>query len=176
MASHVHHGLIQPARTHQGEEARLPAQHQHEVTLRRLRRVRHRQECRERRAAWNAGAILAASPPEHYRIGCGADDPIEKDVVFDTVRAVRHDFPLKEKPRVEVLAVMPREVLLDRPVEVFEIRRPGAPFEMMPELVSQRLPRLLAPIESGREVGEGRERAVVQDDTALHRLGAAVGA
>ena len=51
---------------------------------------------------------------------------------------------------IEGLAVLPREVLLDRPVEVLEIRRAGAPLEVVAQLVGQRLPGLVLPVESRR--------------------------
>ena len=98
------------------------------------------------------------------------DGPIEEDVVLDPIGPLLQGLTVKEKAGIELFTVVPGEVLLDRPIQVLQLRRLGSPLEMMPQLMGERLPRLLAPIEARREMSQRREGAVIQDDAALHRV------
>src|SRR5512144_2234372 len=68
--------------------------------------------------------------------------------------------------RVERLSLVPGEILLRGPVVRFERGDVGLPLEVMAQLVGQRLPGLLAPVEIA-EAGERLERSVIENDTGL---------
>ncbi len=87
------------------------------------------------------------------------------------MHARRRGLPRQEEERVEPLPLLPGEVLLRGAVEVLQVGGAGAPLEVVAELVGQRVPRLLPPVEAGREPGQRREGPVVEDDAALHRVG-----
>ena len=71
----------------------------------------------------------------------------QEEIVVQTVDAFGDLLPAPVEQRIEPLPILTGEILLGRPVELFEVRRPGSPFQMMSELVSQRLPGLAAPVE-----------------------------
>src|SRR5207245_9841416 len=91
---------------------------------------------------------------------------LDEDVFLDLVDPIGDLFARAVEHRVERLPLLAREVLLGRPIVGLERTGVRAPFEMVTELVGERLPRLLAPLEVAPP-GERREGAVVEDDAGL---------
>src|SRR5439155_14526203 len=79
---------------------------------------------------------------------------------------VLHAFPRPVEQRVEGLTLVALEVLLRRPVVRLEAGYVRAPFEVVAQVVRERLPSLGAPVEVA-EPRQGRERAVIQDGPRL---------
>src|SRR5207247_5377594 len=71
---------------------------------------------------------------------------LDEDVVLDLVDPVGDLFARAVEHRVERLPLLAREVLLGRPIVGLERTGVRAPFEMVTQLVGERLPRLLAPL------------------------------
>src|SRR5256886_9976182 len=97
--------------------------------------------------------------------------PLHEHVVIDLPDARIDPFARAVEPGIERLALVALEVLLCRPIVRLECPGVGAPLEVVPQLVRERLPRLRAPVEVAQP-GEGGERAVIQHDARL-QVGAA---
>jgi hypothetical protein len=91
----------------------------------------------------------------------------QEEIVVQTVDTFGYLLPAPVKRRVEPLPILTGEILLGRPVKLFEVRRPGSPFKMMSQLVSQRFPGLAAPVELV-ELRQSMKRAVVENNAAQH--------
>ena len=143
------------SRTRGGSRSRSPElapEHQDQLSLRRLGHALEREEGRQ---VGSRGTVTSYSRPRHRSRPSAA--------AWSTRRRGRHrlhpsrstgGLAVEIEERIERLAVLPGEVLLRRPVVGLELGRPGAPFEMMPQLVGQRLPRLGPPVETGLELRE----------------------
>ena len=103
--------------------------------------------------------VQSAAPLEPDSGRQRGDEALEEDIVLHPVSALAGGLAVEIEERVERLAVLPGEVLLHRPVEGLERGGPGAPFQVMPQLVGQRLPRLGPPVEAGLELRRARRRS-----------------
>src|SRR2546427_4284267 len=92
--------------------------------------------------------------------------PVDEDIVVDLPDAVVECLSRPEEARIEWVAFVPREVLLGSPAVRAEGIQVRTPFEVMPQLVGERLPGLLAPVEVA-EPCEARERAVIEENARM---------
>src|SRR6266704_312245 len=91
---------------------------------------------------------------------------LDKHVVIDLVHTGGDRFARAIEHRVERPRPLPLEVLTRGPVVRFEGARIGPPLEVVAQLMRERLPRLLAPVEIPAPP-ERRERAVIEHDPRL---------
>src|SRR2546428_1551733 len=91
---------------------------------------------------------------------------LDKHVLLDLIDPVGDLLARVVEERVERLPLLAREILLRRPIVGLERTGVRAQFEMVAQLVGERLPRLLAPIEATHP-GQRREGAVVEHDAGL---------
>src|SRR2546425_9937798 len=141
-------------------QRRLSRHHDHYLPRRRLRQAVHGDEHGALDVARQRHPVAAALPHEpdpllllHY--------PSDEDIVFHLVNAGRHFLAGAVEDRIERLALLAGEVLLGGPVIGLESGDVGPPFQMVAQLVRQRLPRLVTPIER-TELGQRGKGAVVE--------------
>src|SRR5690606_17241510 len=100
--------------------------------------------------------------------------PVQEVVLLDSVPAPAPRLAGTEEQRVERLALPPLEVLVRRVVHRHQRVLRGERFEVVLELVRQRLPQLVLPVEPLVQPGEPQERAVIQHDHGPRRVRSAV--
>ena len=92
--------------------------------------------------------------------------PLDEHVVIDFPDLRVNPLTRPVERGIERLPLVAFEVLLRSPVIGLERGRVGAPLQVVPQLVGERLPRLVAPVEVA-QASEGGERAVVEHDARL---------
>jgi hypothetical protein len=107
-------------------------------------------------------------PLEGYALGQSAYHNVNEYIVLDPVGSAGFQFAAEKECRVEGLAIVTGEIMFDCPVKVLQIGCARAPFQVVAELVGQRLPGFLPPVESALQLGQRRERTMVENDPALH--------
>src|SRR5204863_8729941 len=98
--------------------------------------------------------------------------PFYEDVVVDFIDARGQRLSRAVKGGVERLPLLTGEVLLGRPVVGLERLDVGPPFQVVAQLVGQRLPGLVTPLELRGEPGQRCEGAGMEDHSRL-QVGAA---
>src|SRR5213592_2421209 len=130
----------------------------------RLHQTRERKEARPRAPTGRRHAIPPPVPHEIPLLPAPCSLlRLDEHIVVDFPDAVVERLSRPEEGRIERVALVPREVLLGDPVVCGKGVHVRTPFEVMTQLVGERLPGLLAPVEVA-EPGEARERAVMEDD------------
>src|SRR5690606_14461245 len=129
LAPHQHHEHLAPLR-------KARAVHAHEAHVAQPRRPRH--------------AVALALPLEldpFARLRAVPVRLLEEVVLLHLVPALPQPFPRPVEQRVERLALAPLEVLVRRVVHGYQAGLRGERFQVVLQLVRQRLPQLLVPVE-----------------------------
>src|SRR5713226_6112047 len=146
----------------------LPGDHQDGLSRRRLVESVEREEGRRADTARQRGTVSLPVPHrlQAFPLPLSRCPALDEHVVLDLIDPVGDLLTRAVEHRVERVALLAREILLGRPIVGLERTGVRAPFEMVAQLVGERLPRLLAPVEVAQP-GERRERSVVEDDAGL---------
>src|SRR5262245_38861691 len=161
-------GGEEPRGSKEGTEPCRGRKHHDEVAGRRVLDPFHAEKSGKCRLGRNGDPVGSAVPVEpQFRSGLYSL-VFQEEIVVEPVNALGDFLPAPVKRRIEPLSILPGEILLGRPVELFGIGGRGPPFQVMPELVSERLPGLAPPVEISVEFRQRPEGTVVQNDAAQH--------
>src|SRR5204862_3938031 len=94
-----------------------------------------------------------------------------EDVLVDLVGVRGDPFSRQEKERIERVVVRPRETLFRGPVVFLQLLGARLPFQVMPQFMGERLPRLGAPVEIGALACQRPEGSMVENDAGGCRIG-----
>src|SRR5215213_5455435 len=149
---------------------RQPAEHDNQFTRWRIEHALYREKTRQRHIVRQFNLIISPVPAESECPRRRGEHLINEDVVLDPIVAICSPLTAEKKYGIERVSVVAGKVVLDRPIEVFQIRSLSSPFQMMAQLVSEGIPRLLVPVEVLLYASKRRKRPVIQHKPALNTV------